>query len=74
MTSAYITHASTPEQLQAEVCSDIRRRIAMIEDAIAIRQDSKAEQAKLARAVIEFKAMLHYWENLTVVRTVRKRK
>lgn len=70
----YISHARTPEELKAEVCSDLKRRLSNLDDYDKFITRSEAEKARVARAKLELESMLHYWSNLEIVRPVRRRK
>ena len=70
----YITHAPTPEALNAELCSDLRRRLRNLDAQRHVTTKGEAEKSRLARAIIELEDMLNYWSNLEIVRITRKRK
>ena len=70
----YISHARTSEELKAEVCSDLKRRLSNLDDYDKFITRSEAEKARVARAKNELESMLHYWSELEIVRPVRRRK
>ena len=69
----FITHARTPEELAAEVCSDISRRLANIDAQMQSTARSATEKARLAAVGSELADMHRFWSNLQVIRPVRKR-
>lgn len=69
----YTTHARTPEELKAEVVSDLRRRLSHLDDYDKFVSRGEAEKARVARAKNELESMLVYWSNLVIERPVRKR-
>lgn len=71
---AYVSHARTPEELQAEVISDLRRRLEFLDGQIRVVSRSKAEQARLSCARIELEQMLRYWLELEITRPGKVRK
>lgn len=73
MTSTYVTHARTPEELKNEVVSDLRRRIDFLYGQEKTIARSAAEKARIACATRELEDMLVYWNELQIVRPVRKR-
>jgi hypothetical protein len=68
----YISHARTPEELKAEVCSDLTRRISFLENQVKF-STSASEKAKLGRAIAEFIQLRDFWTELQIVRPLRKR-
>lgn len=72
MTAIYISHARTPEELKAEVCSDLHRRIQNNEGYKRTVARSEAEKARIDRAINELEDMLNFWSNLTIERPIRK--
>lgn len=69
----YVTHARTPEELRAEVESDIRRR----GEALALQlkyATSATEKAKISFAINVMADMANYWSDLKIIRPFRKRK
>lgn len=63
---AYVTHARTPEQLRAEVISDLNRRIEFLQGQHNVTARSKAEKSRLACAMNELGNMLDFWTKLTI--------
>jgi hypothetical protein len=68
----FITHARNTEELRVEVCSDIRRRIEMLNGQTRTTARSDAEKARLACAIREFEDMYRFWDSLTIMRPRRK--
>lgn len=69
----YVTHARTPQELRAEVVSDLNRRIEFLDGQIKAISRSAAEKARLACAINELKSMLNFWSELRIERTARKK-
>lgn len=65
--SIYVTHARTPEELRAEICSDLQRRLAFIDGQIKIIARSATDKAKLAAVQNELASQLHYWTEIQIV-------
>lgn len=70
---SYISHARSSEELQAEVCSDLRRRIERLSGYSLTVAKSAAEKARIATALREFEEMLDFWEALEIVHRPRRR-
>ncbi len=68
MKPAYTTHARTPEELKAEVCSDLRRRLEALSDYAQNVAKSAAERSRLACAAKELTDMHDFWYNVQIVR------
>jgi hypothetical protein len=68
----FVSHARTPEELKAEVLSDLRRRIASIDGYSHTVAKSVTEQAKLACATRELEDMFKFWSELEIIRPRRK--
>jgi hypothetical protein len=67
----FVTHARTLDELRAEVCSDLRRRLA------ALDLESKVEKrvgklAAIGRAKMELESTLSFWQSVEL-RSSRKR-
>jgi hypothetical protein len=71
--ATYITHARTPQELKAEVVSDLHRRIAFLEGQASTIARSATEKAKLGTAIAALRDMLVFWDALQIEKTVRKR-
>ena len=69
----YISHAHTPEELKSEVCSDLRRRIAVLDAYSRDIARGAAERARLGRAASELADMLQYWSSVRIERPKTKR-
>ena len=73
MSAIYITHARTPQELKAEVVTDLHRRILSLNGQLQTVARSAAEKAKMARAINELEDMLDYWSKLQIEKTARRR-
>jgi predicted lipoprotein len=73
MSSTYVSHARSSEELQAEVCSDLRRRIERLSGYSNTVSRNAAEKARIATAIREFEEMLGFWSNLQIIRRPRRR-
>jgi DNA-binding protein H-NS len=66
MSTTFITHARTAHELQAELCSDLRRRI----EQLAAQRDriakSAAEKARIAARINELADVLDYWSKVEI--------
>lgn len=69
----YVTHARTPQELQAEVITDLNRRLALLQGQRNVLARSQAEKSRLDCAIREFEDMLRYWTSLQITRTPRRR-
>jgi hypothetical protein len=69
----FVTHARTPQELKAEVVSDLNRRIAFFDGQASTTARSAAERARLGYAITALKDMLNFWSNVQIEKTVRKR-
>jgi hypothetical protein len=56
----FITHARTLDELRAEFCSDLRRRLDSL-DAEAKFEKRVRQLAAIGRAKMELEAALRYW-------------
>lgn len=73
MIGEYISHAHTPEEMKAEFCSDLRRRIAVLDGYANSVSRSGAERARIARASEELSELLRYWDAIKIERPKTKR-
>lgn len=73
MIGEYISHAHTPEELKAEICSDLRRRIAVLDGYANSVSRSAAERSRIARASEELSELLRYWDAMRIERPKTKR-
>lgn len=73
MIGEYISHAHTPEEMKAEFCSDLRRRIAVLDGYANSISRSGAERARIARASEELSELLRYWDAIKIERPKTKR-
>lgn len=71
MTQKYVSHAHTPEELLAELLSDIRRRSAALETEYRLTRKGATEKSRIARGMAELEDMLLYWANVEIVRPKR---
>lgn len=71
MTAVFVSHARTPEQLQAEVISDIRRRIDNVGSYSEHVAKSATEKARYASVIRELESMLDFWTKLKIERPRR---
>jgi hypothetical protein len=70
----YISHARTPEQLKAEICSDLNRRLAFLDGQVNTIARSASDKAKLNCAKIEIESLLRYWSEVEIIRPKQSRK
>ena len=73
MPATYVTHARTPQELRAEVVSDLNRRLLFLNGQVKTIARSASEKARIGRAIVELEDMLDFWSKLTIEKTVRKR-
>lgn len=59
--SIFITHARTLDELRAEFCSDLRRRLDSL-DVEAKFEKRVRQSAAIGRAKMELEATLRYWQ------------
>jgi negative regulator of replication initiation len=69
----YVSHARTPEELKAEVCSDLNRRLINLESYSNTVARNATEKARISRAMVEIQEILEYWKAVEIVRPIRKR-
>lgn len=69
---SYVSHARTPEQLLAELLGDIAHRISRTKMQLE-HAPSVSDKVKTVRVLTELEDMQKYWNELTIVRPVRKR-
>ncbi len=69
----YISHARTPEELKAEVVSDLGRRIDRLDSYRNVVAKSAAEKARLECAQRELEEAMYFWKQLEIVRPIRKK-
>lgn len=69
----YITHARTPEELKAEICSYLRQRISATDGYARVVAKSATDKAKLAAVSQELADMLRYWSEVQIIRPKRNR-
>lgn len=69
----FVTHARTPEELRAEVCSDLYRRIASLDAYSKAVAKGAEERSRIARAITELKDMLEFWRAMRIERPKTKR-
>jgi hypothetical protein len=72
MTDKYVSHAHTPEELQQELLSDLRRRMGAIDMEYRLTRKGATEKSRIARGLLELENMLLYWSNVEIVRPKRK--
>lgn len=64
----FVSHARTPEQLKAELLSDLQRRLQNLDDYDRIIARSITEKSRIARAKNELEAMFRYWSEVQIIR------
>ena len=67
----FVSHARNPEELKAEFCGDLQRRLKNYDMQLR-NAPSATEKAKLSRVIVELTDQLQYWQDLLINRPKRK--